>query len=359
VQFIFGADSQFSVKAGKVEICGTYSASRPPVAVYGLTSGTATTTTLTGAGSLKVSGVPTPGGYGASATVANLATADTTRYASWRAGRRNDSTTMTVNGFAPPAAIPAGSVLTSAVVRVTHRHGEVGSTDSLSVAVTPSGQPAVSGTVPGRAGSTAFQTDSVTLDTGTGSIARAVYAGTFTGATIALTTGLNANNDTEDIDSVQLELTYVEPAYRAASGCVTTTPYTGTGSSSCAMINTVNTSGNEFYVQGTTYAPGAAVDITLNNAAEQVFRFGVIARSLWVKLTGSFSYTGVVIEVPDDSPGFVFGVHLAVYVCPAASTCTPSGTPALRVKVAFVDADPANPVPGQRQVAVLSWTTPT
>ena len=105
--------------------------------------------------------------------------------------------------------------------------------------------------------------------------------------------------------AVQLDLTYVAPAWRAANGCVTATPYTGSPGASCALITSVNNAGNLFYVQGTTYAPGAVVDITLNNAAEQVFRFGVVARSLWTKLTGSFSYTGVVIEVPDDSPGFV------------------------------------------------------
>ncbi len=184
-----------------------------------------------------------------------------------------------------------------------------------------------------------------------------MYAGTFTGATIALTTSLPAKNDTEDVDAIQLDLSYVPPAFRAGGGCVTTTPYTGTGSSSCALVTSVNNAGNQFYIQGTTYAPGAVVDVTLNNAAEQIFRFGVIARSVWIKETGSFSYSGVVIEVPDDSPGFVFSVYLTAYVCPGAGTCSPAGTPASRAKVAFVDADPATPTAGQRQVIVLSWST--
>ena len=120
----------------------------------------------------------------------------------------------------------------------------------------------------------------------------------------------------------------------------------------------MNNSGNQFYIQGTTYAPGAVVDVTLNNAAEQIFRFGVIARSVWIKETGSFSYPGVVIEVPDDSPGFVFSVYLLAYICPGAGTCAASGTEVLRAKVAFVDADPVNPTAGQRQVSVLSWSPP-
>ena len=358
VQFIFGGDSQFAVKAGQVEICGTYSAARPPVAIYGLTSGSETTTTLTGATTLKPSAVPTPGQFGASATVANLADVDATRFATWTSTKNNDNGSVTVGGYAPPSAVPAGSILKSATVLVTHRHSDAGSSDSLAVTLTPNGSPSLSGNVAGHPGAATLGTDSIGLDpAGTGSLAQAVYAGTFTGATIALTTSLPAKNDTEDVDAIQLDLSYVAPAFRAGGGCVTTTPYTGTGSSSCALVTSVNNAGNQFYIQGTTYAPGAVVDVTLNNAAEQIFRFGVIARAVWIKETGSFSYGGVVIEVPDDSPGFVFSVYLTAYVCPGAGTCSPAGTPASRAKVAFVDADPATPTAGQRQVIVLSWST--
>jgi hypothetical protein len=358
VQFIFGGDSQLNVKSGQVEICGTYSASRPPVAVYGLTTGSATTTALTG---LTLTTVTAAGSFGASATAANLANVDTAS-ASWKSTKKNDSATVTVDGFAPPSAIPAGSVLKSATLKVTHRHSDTGSSDNLSVTLTPSGGPAVTGSVAGHGGGPTYLTDSVPLDAAaTGGLAKAIYDGTFTGARVATTVNLSANNDTEDVNAIQLDLTYVAPAWRAGNGCVTATPYTGSPGASCALITTVNNAGNLFYVQGTTYAPGAAVDITLNNAAEQVFRFGVVARSLWAKLTGSFSYTGVVIEVPDDSPGFVFSVYLAVYTCPyvPAATCPVTGTPRLRAKVAFVDADPATPVAGRRQVVVLSWSTPT
>jgi hypothetical protein len=75
-----------------------------------------------------------------------------------------------------------------------------------------------------------------------------------------------------------------------------------------------------------------------------------------MKETGSFSYTGVVIGVPDDSPGFGLSVYLDAYVCPHSSTCTPTGSPVLVAKVAFVDGDPAVTTPGRRQVAVLSWS---
>ena len=94
--------------------------------------------------------------------------------------------------------------------------------------------------------------------------------------------------------------------------------------------NTVATAGGEpvvkalgnntlLYVQGTTYAPLASLNLSLNNIAESVFRFGVIARSLSIFETASFSYPGAVIELPDNSPGWGFDgtlVQLKVYLCP-------------------------------------------
>jgi hypothetical protein len=248
-------------------------------------------------------------------------------------------------------------MLTKAEVRVRHRHSDAATKDHLTVTLTPNGGTATNAvSLDGGTGDAAFRTDTFALDSATGGLARSVYAGTFTGAAIELKTGLDAKNDTEDVDAIQLDLTYTPPAFRAATGCVAATPYTGTGSTACALVSTVTNAGGQLYVQGTTYAPKAAIDITLNNAAEQVFRFGVIARTLSVKLTGSFNYPGVVIEVPDDAPGFVFSVYLTVRVCPGAATCGSTAAAALRARVAFVDNAPDKPIAGKRQVAVLSWS---
>ncbi|HEU5109815.1 MAG TPA: hypothetical protein VFT95_14830 [Micromonosporaceae bacterium] len=359
VQFIFGGDSRFVIKKGEAEICGTYSRTKPPVAVYGLTSGDDTPVALTGADRLKLTSVTAQGGFGTTATATRLANVDGTPAASWTANANNQKTKVSVRGFAPPAQIPAGSILTGATVRVTHRHGVTTNKDALTVTLTPNGGAAsVTGTSVGQNGGAAFATDTVALDaSATGALADSVYKGTFTGATVDVEVTLPTRNDTEEIDAIQLDLTYLPPAFRGARGCVTVTPYTGGGADApaCSLITSQNFSGNELYVQGTTYVPKGAVDIILNNAAEQVFRFGVISRSLWAKLTGSFSYTGVVIEVPDDSPGFGFGIYLNAYVCPdtAQADCDPDSSPDLRAKVAFVDISPT-----ERDVMVLSWSRP-
>ena len=104
--------------------------------------------------------------------------------------------------------------------------------------------------------------------------------------------------------------------------------------------------------------PKAVIDLTLNNITSQVLRFGVVARSLWVKETGSITYSGPVIEVPDNSPGFGPGgtvVYLNVYLCQAASTCSAAtGKLGLRARVLIYDPTTV-PNPPARQITIQSW----
>ncbi|TDU91679.1 hypothetical protein EV138_5290 [Kribbella voronezhensis] len=356
VQFIFGADSRFAVKAGEVEICGTYRVDKAPVAIYGLKSGADTPTSWTGANALAMTAVDTAGAFTNAADIA----APDGQLATWtKAGNNTQTGTVTVKGYPPSSAIPEGSVLASAKLVAVHGNSAGSTQDSLSVQLSPTGGTPYTVTVPSY-NDTAMHTDSIDiLQGGTGTLAQLVNKGTYAGGKVAYSAVLK-HPGIERIDSLRIELTFVPPAFRGSSGCVTSTPYAGGGeaAANCSLVTAVNNSGNQFYVQGTTYAPKAALDITLNNAAEQVFRFGVISRSLWVKETGSFSYTGVVIEVPDDSPGFVFSMYLSVYICPKSATCSPAGSPVLRSKVALVDSDPTTPHAGARQVTILSWSRP-
>lgn len=356
VQFIFGGDSRFAIKAGEAEICGTYRVDRSPVAIYGLKSGTDTTTSWTGADALKMTTVDTAGAF---TNAADIVEPDG-QLATWTKTTTNKQTgTVAVRGYEPTTAIPAGSVLKSAKLIAVHGNSAGATGDNSSVRVAPTGGTPFTVTVPNY-GDTVMHTDVIDLfQSGTGTLAELVTNGSFSGARLTYSAEVE-HAGIERVDSLQLELTFVPPTFRAGSGCVTSGPYTGGGDdgANCSLVTAVNNSGNQFYVQGTTYAPKAALDITLNNAAEQVFRFGVIARSLWVKETGSFSYTGVVIEVPDDSPGFVFSMFLSVYLCPKSPTCSPAGSPVLRSKVALVDSDPTTPQAGARQVTILSWSRP-
>ncbi|HJQ47747.1 MAG TPA: hypothetical protein VJ870_15725 [Amycolatopsis sp.] len=351
VQFVFGNDSQLSVKSGQAEICGSYDRNNAPVAVYGLTSGGENTT---GPATLKLTGAAAGNQF----TNPAFATDPDTNSATWTPtgnGNGNNTGVLNVTGFVPASTVPAGSALASTLT-VNHMNAAGSKNDIRTVTITPKSAAGTAGTpivvtLP-TYDDNLWHTDTIDLS-GTSAFAAFVHENGYSGATVSYSAALK-NNGTESVDAIQLSLKYTAPAYRANAGCVTAGPYTGVGSSAtCAMVTSVNSSGNQFYIQGTTYAPKAALDITLNNAAEQVFRFGVVARTLWVKLTGSFSYTGVVIEVPDDSPGYAFGVYLTAYLCPVSSSCPAS----LRSKVSYVDA-PTGPVAGKRQVVVLSWARP-
>ena len=93
----------------------------------------------------------------------------------------------------------------------------------------------------------------------------------------------------------------------------------------------------------------------------QVFRWGVVARSLYVESTGAFAFPGAVIELPDESPGLGLDgtlVRLTVYLCPGEATCDPStGPPTLKARVQMWDPTGAT-VAGARQVSILSWDHP-
>ena len=136
----------------------------------------------------------------------------------------------------------------------------------------------------------------------------------------------------------------------AQSGCVTTV-------GGCAVILSDNAPTSRLYVQGTTYVPRAKLDISLNNLTGQVFRYGVVARSLYLNPTGSASLSNPVIEVPDESPSYGRRtvINLTVYVCPGSSTCSTSGQLRLRVKVGVIDPT-GTAVAGQREITVYNWS---
>jgi hypothetical protein len=137
----------------------------------------------------------------------------------------------------------------------------------------------------------------------------------------------------------------------AQSGCAVTV-------GGCPTVQSDNSPNSRFFVQGTTYVPGGSLDIALNNNTGQVFRYGVIARSLALNPTGSANLSQPVIEVPDDAPGGGKRtvLYLSVYVCQGAGTCS-SGTGRLRLRAKVAINDPTGAtVPGAREVTVLSWS---
>jgi hypothetical protein len=130
----------------------------------------------------------------------------------------------------------------------------------------------------------------------------------------------------------------------AQSGCVTDAV------NRCPLLYTDQSPTTSLTIQGTTYTPKSWLNISLNNSTNQVFRWGLITRSLSIGTTGSPDVSAALIDVPDEAlipvptPNIMY---LDVYVCSASSTCSTSGRLQLRVK-ALVDPSGA--------VSVLSWS---
>ena len=353
VQFIFGGDSRLRVSgSADAEICGSYHADRPPLAVYGVKSGAGGPTTSN-------NGVPTTVNVSRASRRPPPAAAPR-QQARWQrqgtAGRSTwtgTGTTATVNltAFSPTISLPAGTTLTSAKVRFVY--GTSAAVTSRKVVVTPTPGTAVTKTLSATA-QAAGSTQTVDLTT---DLAAAVKTNGLTGLHLGYTS-TRTGTAAEVLDAVLLDLTYTAPAFRAQNGCITQTFSTST--SGCAVISTPESFSGAFYIQGTTYTPLAAIDISLSNITAQVLRFGVVSRVLQVKETGSLSYDGPVIEIPDDSPGYGPGgtvVLLRVYVCEATSTCSPStGQLRLRVRAYIKDPGALGPLDG-RSLIVQSWAT--
>lgn len=134
----------------------------------------------------------------------------------------------------------------------------------------------------------------------------------------------------------------------AESGCTVVTPYPST--TACAMISSVNSS---LYIQGTTYAPRAALDLEFTNPPGLMFSAGVIARTLRLTPTTGAALGDPVIALPDNvTAGRQALVWLNVYLCSGASACTKeTGTLRLRAKVGVFA-----PTSGRRQITVYSWS---
>ena len=355
VEFVFGGDSRIALKAGAVELCGQYSVTTPPVTVYGTKTGNDVTTTHTAVTDLTGTNPGTGPSFAnpsrISATDGSAATAvvdASSAFAGVTAG-------VLVKGFLPPGTVPPGSVLSSAKLVIVHRDNNATGSRlaSLKATVTPLRTGAASlANVPqptvysdGPSGTT-YHTDTLDL---LPSLGPDVHANGYTGLQIRYdATATLLNKVTENLDSIRVTLVYRTPAMRgqqvAVNGgpnCIAVFP------AGCDLVETE--AGATLSVQGTVYAPYAAMDLRLTGVTAPVVRAGVLVRSLQVNVTPAAGYTGPMLELPSTSPG---PAQLEVYF-----RAYRAGKVVATARVRFPAADPTvTPAAGRRGVAVLSWT---
>ena len=105
----------------------------------------------------------------------------------------------------------------------------------------------------------------------------------------------------------------------------------------------------------------AHFNVNLTNVSGQVFKSGVVARSLAVSVTPSAGFVGPVIEIPEETgSGVSLGVHLTAFSCRIASCASSAAPPSAdwrQVGRSTITLDSAFPVPGNgsRAVDVTSW----
>ncbi len=379
VQFVLGGDSRINVGSDSlVELCADYRADQPPMVVYGPRAtdadfgGNPTLTQLTGStnGSTTTAdaAVTAPGSHGTFVGGTRAALQDAGNgSAVWS---RTTSTggaqtrTLTMTGFPPSQAVPRGAVLTQARAIVRHRNGGT-ATNAATLRIVPAaaGAPALDPVVLGRPASLTDET--VDLKTALSAaqwsrFAKGVHDHGYTGATVeyaaTLPTGSAGSPRVAEVDLVRLELEYYVPRLRGTSAiptnCVTTI-----GASGCFQLDTHKKS--EVYLQGTTFLPQGRIDLEVANTDHQVFRWGVIARSIQANLNGAYKEDGALIELPDNSPGLGLNgtiVQFDVHLCPDAPTCDASGRLALKVRAQIWDVDGDATTTGDREVTVMSWS---
>lgn len=362
VMFVFGGNSQFLMQRGQMEICGTWYTNKPPIAVYGaktLAGDPEQTPTLLPS---AVTSTGNPASYSTTASaLANGSDGD--------AGptvnnvQKNKTVTLDVTSFnGLSAAIPARAYLASAVLTVRHaEQGANAGTTLVAKVKVNNGNATVASrnltvnTAPGLV----WRTETFNL---TSDLANQLYAYGGSPASLPFTTSVQLDTDsangqqvTSRLDLLKLDLTFRPIAVRAQSGCVTTV-----GAGGCAQFATNSTPGKELYIQGTAYLPRAQIDVTLNNISGQVFRSGLVARSALLSITSSSSYSGPVIELPDNTLAPTpLAMFFTVWKCPSGFSGAPSTaggcTVRGRAKVTYTDGS-FTPTPGQRGVTINSWT---
>ncbi len=348
VELIFGGDSQFKLSQVQMELCGQYSATRLPFVVYGAKSTILdpqpgqTTKMTTGS---SVNNLPDLTFNDKD----NIKEEDDVSATASLAGSTHSqgvAGSVTVSGYVPAQAIPAKSTLISAQLVVRHRdnNNSGSSLSGLTTQITPT-----------RTGATALATDNIprytdgptggsyhtdTIDV-TAKLVDEVYNYGFAGMSVKYVASVASNNTvTENLDAIQLQLTWAPTAVRAQAGCVIAIP-------GCAFLDAKQNHGG-LYAHGTIYAPNAAMDYTSDELAAPQFLVGIIVRRLYLNVQPTNQYTDPIGQLP------LINLYYQDFDVYFTATCAGQAQSCGRAQVKYTDVG-ALVLSYSREVNVLSW----
>jgi hypothetical protein len=357
VQFIFGGRSILSNQSNngsvKVEICAGTTATTPQkIAVYGLcpTVGAATgcevgTRTSVGPqerdGSSAVGTGPFPNNAGAALGIGGGSAAGT-----FPKSNGGTAGSVTVGAFQD---IPGGAQITSALIEIRHSetgNNNAGASVNISASWTSAGGDVVGCPLSAPGANRVDQCD-ITDAVREGKVDANEFNGIASVTFNASRGNSGPNQDaTVSVDAIVLRVTYLAPGFephRCATLPAANQPPT------CSLLSDKNNP--TIAVQGTAYAPSAAIRVSVHNKGETLFRRGVIARHIEVSVSNS--------SKQDDSPFQLAATTASRQVLFTASV---GGVPKLRAHVRYTDidtkgtSDPSDDValPGFK-VEILDW----
>ncbi|MFJ3642888.1 hypothetical protein ACIPRD_24425 [Streptomyces sp. NPDC090108] len=127
----------------------------------------------------------------------------------------------------------------------------------------------------------------------------------------------------DHLDGVEFDIVFRAPSLRPLSGCLTT-------DAGCAVLKSTDdadtaTQHSRLVINGTVYAPTAAVDLSMSQVGSQVVTRGIIARAIDLGISPAAGYLRPVIGIPPEP--VLFTAYPAVIAKPSSVTAITGFTP--------------------------------
>ncbi|MFG2518218.1 hypothetical protein [Streptomyces sp. NPDC048527] len=135
--------------------------------------------------------------------------------------------------------------------------------------------------------------------------------------------GTGSTDAADQLDGVELDIVFRAPSVRALSGCLT-------AGSRCAVLKSTDDADttavhSRLVINGTVYAPTAAVDLSMSQVSSQVVTRGIVARTIDLGISPKTGYLRPVIGIPPEP--VLFTTYPAVIAKPASVTAITRFTP--------------------------------
>ncbi|MFJ3728261.1 hypothetical protein ACIPYQ_37620 [Streptomyces sp. NPDC090045] len=135
--------------------------------------------------------------------------------------------------------------------------------------------------------------------------------------------GTGSTEAAVQLEGVELAIVFRAPSIKALSGCLT-------ADSRCAVLKSTDdadttTHHSRLVINGTVYAPIAAVDLSMSRVSSQVVTRGVIARTIALGISPATGNLRPVIGIPPEP--VLFTTYPAVIAKPASVTAITGFTP--------------------------------